>query len=366
MVELTRSLRLGAAPFRLAPMERRWVAPAGLAAALAAALVLSILVGAVHIPAGRLLDIMFGGAVPDAREAAVLWRIRLPRAALAVAVGAALGVAGAAQQGLFRNPLADPALVGVSAGAALAAVAVIVLGGSLAALVPSWLGPRALLPAAAFAGGLLATWVALRLARAAAANGGGTAGLLLAGVAVNAVAGAGTGLLVTLSDDRQLRDITFWSMGSLASGGWPGAASAGACTVAALALLLPVARRLDALLLGEREAEALGVDTVRLRRRVVAGVALAVGGAVAASGVVGFVGLVVPHLVRMLLGTPRHAMVLPCAALLGASMLLLADAAARVAAAPAELPIGLVTALLGGPFFILLLIRNGLGNGREG
>ena len=330
---------------------------------LGVAVLVSMMVGAVPIAPGRLAGIVLGGAVADAREAAVIWQIRVPRAALAVAVGAGLGLAGAAQQGLFRNPLADPALVGVSAGAALGAVAVIVLGDAVVARVAPWLAlwlpGRAMVPVAAFAGGVLASALALRLARPAAAAGGAVAGLLLAGVAVNAVAGAGTGLLVTMSDDRQLRDITFWSMGSLASGGWAGAALAGGCTVVAGVLLVPAARRLDALLLGEREAEALGVDTVRLRRRVVAGVALAVGGAVASAGVIGFVGLVVPHVVRMVLTGPRHGLVLPCAAVLGAALLLLADAVARVVAAPAELPIGLVTALLGGPFFVVLLMRQG-------
>ena len=264
-------------------------------------------------------------------------------------------MAGAAQQGLFRNPLADPALVGVSAGAALAAVAMIVLGPPLITLLAPWLPAGALVPLAAFGGGLLATGLALRLAQVSA-EAGGTAALLLAGIAVNAVAGAGTGLLVTLSNDRQLRDITFWSMGSFASGGWAGTLVAGGCAVIALALLLPAARQLDALLLGEQEAEGIGVDVHRLRQRTVCAVALAVGGAVAVSGVIGFVGLVVPHLIRTL-GGPRHGLVLPGAALLGAALLLLADAAARIVAAPAELPIGLVTALLGGPFFIVLLLR---------
>lgn len=325
----------------------------GLTVLLAVGFAVSIMVGAVRIPPLRMLALLTGTA-PDARESAVLWQIRLPRAAMAIVVGAALGLAGAAQQGLFRNPLADPALVGVSAGAALAAVATIVLGGPMLALSSGWLPPRSLLPVAAFLGALGATALSLRLARAS--SDGGTAGLLLAGIAVNAIAVAGTGLLVTLSDDRQLRDITFWSMGSLASGGWAGAASAGTCAAAATLVLLPAARQLDALLLGEREADGLGVDVTRLRRRVVCAVALSVGGAVATAGIVGFVGLVVPHLVRLVAG-PRHGLLLPGAAMLGASLLLMADAVARVAAAPAELPVGLVTALLGGPFFILLLLR---------
>lgn len=343
-----------------APAARSWqperlAFAAGLTALLAVGIAVSIMVRAVRAPPVRMLALLTGAA-PDAREAAVLWQIRLPRAAMAIVVGAALGLAGAAQQGLFRNPLADPALVGVSAGAALAAVATIVLGGPMLALSSGWLPPRLLLPAAAFLGALGATAVSLRLAHAS--SDGGTAGLLLAGIAVNAIAVAGTGLLVTLSDDRQLRDITFWSMGSLASGGWGGAASAGACAAVAALMLLPAARQLDALLLGELEADGLGVDVTRLRRRVVCAVALSVGGAVATAGIVGFVGLVVPNLVRLVAG-PRHGLLLPGAAVLGASLLLLADAVARVAAAPAELPVGLVTALLGGPFFILLLLRRG-------
>jgi iron complex transport system permease protein len=319
-----------------------------LALVLTVGLVLALTVGAVRLAPGRILELL-AGAPADPREAAVLFGIRLPRALLAVAVGAALGMAGAAQQGLFRNPLADPALVGVSAGAALGAVAAIVMGH----LAPAGVQP-VLVPLAAFGGGIAATVLALRLAQAG--GGAGTGGLLLAGIAVNAVCAAGTGLFVTISDDRQLRDITFWTMGSLAAGGWGGAAVAlAACAVAAL-LLVPRARALDALLLGEREAGSLGVDVPALRRAVVAATALAVGGAVAAVGIVGFVGLVVPHLLR-LGGTVRHGFLLPGAAVAGAGLLLLADAAARTLAAPAELPIGLVTSAIGGPFFILLLLR---------
>lgn len=341
------SLGLAAAPVprRLGPVPLL----AMLALLLAGMLMLALGLGAVPVPAARILAILLGTPA-EPREATVLLAIRLPRAALAIAVGAALGCAGAALQGLFRNPLAEPALVGVSSGAALAAVATIVLAGSLPAL--PLLPPRLFLPAAAFAGGLAATAAALRLARAA---GGGVAGLLLAGIAINAVASAGTGLLVTMSDDRQLRDITFWSMGSVAAGGWSGAAATAGCATLALLLLLPSARALDALLLGEAEARHLGVPVERLRLQVVTAVALSVGGAVAIAGIVGFVGLVVPHLVRLLAG-PRHRTLLPASALLGGALMLGADTLARSAAAPAELPVGLVTSALGGPFFIGLLL----------
>jgi iron complex transport system permease protein len=316
-----------------------------LLALLLAAALFAMSVGAVRLPLARLLALL-GGAVAEPMENVVLWQIRAPRTLLAMAVGASLGVAGAAQQGLFRNPLADPALIGVSAGAALAAVAGIVLGHHLPPI-------PFLVPLAAFLGGLVASALAFRLAGAAGAD---TSGLLLAGVAVNAVAAAGTGLLITISDDRQLRDITFWTMGSLAAGGWQAVLPAAIATAATLALLLPVTRALDALLLGEAEAAYLGVDVARLRRRVVAATALGVGAAVAACGIIGFIGLVVPHLVRMLVGG-RHVLVLPGSALLGAVLLLLADAGARTLAAPAELPVGLLTALLGGPFFVVLLLR---------
>jgi len=218
----------------------------------------------------------------------------------------------------------------------------------LQALAP--VPPGLLVPLLAFGGGLAASLLALRLA------GGDTAGLLLAGIAVNAACGAATGLLVTLSDDRQLRDITFWTMGSLAGGGWLGGGIALLASLIAAAMILPAAPALDALLLGEREAGWLGVRVDRLRLRVVVATALAVGAAVAAAGIIGFVGLVVPHLLR-LLGQPRHGVLLPGAALLGAALLLLADTLARGVAAPAELPVGLVTSALGAPFFIALLLR---------
>jgi iron complex transport system permease protein len=325
---------------------------AALAAVLAVGLVLALATGAVRLPPGRILELL-AGAPAEPREAAVLFGIRLPRAMLAIAVGAALGLAGAAQQGLFRNPLADPALVGVSAGAALGAVGAIVLGHLAPGAVQAFL-----VPVAAFAGGIAATVLALHLARAS--GGAGTGGLLLAGIAVNAVCAAGTGLFVTISDDRQLRDITFWTMGSLAAGGWNGGMLALLASLVAALILLPRARALDALLLGEREAAALGVDVAALRRAVVTATALAVGAAVAAVGIIGFVGLVVPHLLR-LAGTVRHGHLLPGAAIAGAGLLLLADAAARSLASPAEFPIGLVTSAIGGPFFIVLLLRRRAG-----
>jgi iron complex transport system permease protein len=226
-----------------------------------------------------------------------------------------------------------------------------VLGGTLA-LPP--LAQAAALPLAAFAGGLAATWLVYRLATRDGRTAVAT--LLLAGVALGAVAGAGTGLLLFLADDAQLRSVTFWSLGSLGGATWTALAGVAPLLLLALLVALALARPLNALLLGEAEAFHLGVRVERAKRMAVGVAALGVGAAVAVSGVIGFVGLVVPHLGRLALG-PDHRRLLPASALLGAALLLLADLAARTVAAPAELPIGILTALVGAPFFLWLLLR---------
>lgn len=314
--------------------------------------------GAMAVSPGQVLAILgerLGLTLPvdySRQQEAVLLTIRLPRVLLALLVGGGLAVAGAAMQALFRNPLADPGLVGVSSGSALAAVAVIVLGTSwLPALAPAdGFG----LPLAAFLGGLLATTLIYHLATSAGRTDVAT--LLLAGIAINAMAMAGTGLLTYMADDQQLRTLTFWTMGSLGGATW---SSVGICApfivLAALAILR-LRRTLNLLLLGEAEALHLGVAIDRVKRWLVVWVALLVGTAVAVSGIIGFVGLVVPHLLRLLLG-PDHRHLLPGCVLLGAGLLLAADLLARTVVAPAELPIGIVTALVGGPFFVWLLLR---------
>jgi iron complex transport system permease protein len=328
-----------------------------LAGALAATALAALSIGAVTITPREVLAILaarLGITLPwgfEPAQAAVLEMIRAPRVVLAVLVGAALAVAGAALQGLFRNPLADPALLGVSAGAALAAVAVIVLGATWLAGLETLFG-AATLPLAAFGGGLVATLLVHRLARREDETPIAT--LLLAGIAINAIAGAGTGVLTFVADDNQLRTLTFWSMGSLGGATW-GAVGAAAPLILLAGLLIPLhARALNALLLGEAEARHLGFDPERMKTRLVVLVALAVGAAVALSGIIGFIGLVVPHLLRLTIG-PDHRWLLPGAALLGATLLLGADLIARTLVAPAELPIGIVTALIGGPFFLWLL-----------
>ncbi|MGG5886243.1 FecCD family ABC transporter permease [Falsiroseomonas sp. HC035] len=328
---------------------------------LLVAMAAGILLGPAGISPGGFLAVLADAVglaqLPDAfrRDAAVLGVIRAPRVLMAALVGAGLGAAGAAMQGLFRNPLADPGLIGVSAGAALAAVAAIVFGGTVFGAAAGVLGLW-LLPVAAFCGGLAATLVMARLGHIGGVTGVAT--LLLAGVAVNALAGALTGLLIFTADDRQVRDITFWTLGSLAGSRWE------QVPVVALLVGLPVlglcalARPLDALLLGEAEAFHLGQRVEWVKRVAVTLAAVAVAAGVAFTGLIGFVGLVVPHLLRLGFGS-GHRLVLPGSALLGAALLVLADLAARSLAAPAELPVGVVTALLGAPFFLWLLRRAG-------
>lgn len=283
-------------------------------------------------------------------EAAILWHIRLPRLCLAAIVGAGLGASGAAMQGLFRNPLADPGLLGIANGAALA-VAI-----SLIAIPSSWglLGLYSI-SIAAFCGGLICCIVIFLFARR---SGGGVAALLLAGLAINALCGAAIGFLTYLSDDQQLRSLSFWTMGSLGGALWTQIAVCCSVLIPALLLLTRSARQLDVLQLGDRSAEYLGIDPRQLQRRTVILAALIVGSCVAVSGVIGFVGLLVPHLLRMLIG-PQHRWLLPGSALLGALLLLAADTLARTVVAPAELPVGVITSLLGAPYFLYLLISQG-------
>jgi heme transport system permease protein len=331
------------------------VLPALLVVLIVAAAVAAT-IGAAGIPLSRIVA-AFGLASGDPalveRDWLVLWSIRLPRIALAIVVGALLAACGGVMQGLFRNPLADPALVGVSGGAALAAAAMIVAGDRYVAAAGGSL-PIEALPFAAFTGALGSTIILYCIA----AHEGRTsiAMFLLGGLAIAALANAGLGLLVFLADDRQLRDINFWMLGSLSGATWP-KVSAIAPFLAAAGLAMPlIARGLDLLVLGESEAFHAGIEVERLKRICLLLVAAAAGAAVSISGVIGFVGLVVPHLLRLLIG-PSHHLLLPAAALLGAILLVIADSLARTLAAPAELPIGIVTAAIGAPFFLYLLLR---------
>lgn len=337
-----------------------WVAPLPLLGlALAAVGFLSLSIGAVPVGFGQVAGVLLdraGLSSPwafEATEQLVVLQIRLPRLILGALAGGGLAVSGALMQGLFRNPLADPGLVGVSSGAALAALVVLVFGAPLLAGFPAWVGDSAL-SVAAFLGGSLTVGIVYRIATRSGRTSVAT--MLLAGIAVNALAAAVVGLLIFSSDDQQLRDFTFWSLGSLAGTGWAGLATGGILLMAGILAAPLLARPLNALLLGEAEARHLGIDVERVKITAITLATLAAGSAVALTGIIGFVGLVAPHLIRLALG-PDHRVLIPGSALLGATLLLGADIVARTAVSPAELPIGIVTALIGAPFFLWLLLR---------
>ncbi|MEX0408509.1 iron ABC transporter permease [Aquibium sp. LZ166] len=310
--------------------------------------------GASHTSAMTLLwNVMSGADAISARDRIIVYDIRLPRVILGILIGAALAVSGAVMQGLFRNPLADPGLVGVSAGAGLGAISVIVLGTTALGPVVQMFGIYAL-PFSAFLGGLATSLILYRVATRRGQTSIAT--MLLAGIALAAMAGAFSGVMVYLADDRQLRDLTFWGLGSLAGATWTKIAAAAPIIVVTLLAAPFLARGLNALSLGEATAHHLGVPVQRLKNVAIVAVAAAVGACVAVSGGIGFVGIVVPHLLRLLIG-PDNRYLLPASALLGATLLLAADAVSRTIVAPAELPIGIVTAAVGAPFFLWILLR---------
>jgi iron complex transport system permease protein len=323
-----------------------------LAIALLIAVVLSVGMGAVDIAPQQVvaivlhhLDIDLDVAFTDQQDA-VVWSIRLPRVVLGILVGSGLAVSGAALQGMFRNPLADPGLIGVSSGAALGAVIALGLG-------ISWFG-IATTPLFAFVGGVVTAVIGYVLAR----HHGRTevVTLVLAGVALNTFAGAGTSLVTFIANDAQLRAIIFWSMGSLGSATWENVAAALPFILVGMAASLRWGNALNLMVLGEREARHLGIDTERLRVSVILLTALMTGATVAVAGIIAFVGLIVPHLVRLVAG-PDHRVLLPASALGGALLIVVADLFARTVVSPLELPLGVLTALIGGPFLLFLMMR---------
>ncbi|MGD9864188.1 MAG: FecCD family ABC transporter permease [Pseudodonghicola sp.] len=313
----------------------------------------SLATGAAGVSLGEALGRLIAGEGLSLQERVVLWQIRLPRLATGLLVGAALAVSGAVMQGLFRNPLADPGLVGVGAGAGLGAVLAIVLGGLLPAGLAGLTGVHTV-PIAAFLGGWAATLILYRVSTRAGRTSVAT--MLLAGIALAALAGAATGILVYAADDQQLRDLTFWNLGSLAGASWAKLSVAAPIMLVAMLGTLGLARGLNGLALGEAAAAHMGIPVQRMKNLAILCVAAATGAAVAVSGGIGFIGIVVPHLLRLATG-PDHRHLLPNAALLGASLLVGADMIARSILAPAELPIGIVTALLGAPVFLWILLR---------
>ncbi|MTI02473.1 iron ABC transporter permease [Roseibium sp. RKSG952] len=297
-------------------------------------------------------DLISGREVSDLNRI-VLWDIRLPRLAMGMLVGAALAVSGVVMQGLFRNPLADPGIVGVSAGAGLGAISAIILGSYLPAALLSVVG-NGLVAVAAFLGG----WASVLILYRVSTRRGQTsvATMLLAGIALGALSGAVSGVLVYMADDQQLRDLTFWGMGSLAGATWIKVVTVAPIILIAVVSTQFLARALNGMAMGEAVAHHIGIPVQRSKNLAILAVAAATGAAVAVSGGIGFIGIVVPHLLRLGTG-PDHHRLLMNSALLGASLLLCADMISRVIVAPAELPIGIVTAILGTPVFLWILLR---------
>ncbi|MGD8699940.1 MAG: iron ABC transporter permease [Gemmatimonadales bacterium] len=327
-------------------MTNRRLARLTLLALIAATIFLvSITVGAVHLPLRAVMAALSGAG--DETTRAIVLNLRLPRAVLALLVGGALGLAGAVFQALLRNPLAEPWVLGVSGGAAVGAVAAVVLGWSLPA---PWS-----VPLAALAGALLAIVLVLRIATHAA-RGLDTRVLILAGLVVAAFFNAVIQLLLTFASGETFRSAVFWMMGSLAAANWTSAVVLAAYLLPAMAALLFLARPLNLLAVGEETALYLGtrVERVKLASYLIA--SLLVAATVAVSGIIGFVGLIVPHAIRLMWGSD-HQLLLPASVLLGGGFLLAADTAARTVAAPAELPLGVITALVGVPLFVILLAR---------
>ncbi len=320
----------------------------------------SICLGALPISLSQTLGIILSKAGIEtsitwtAAQESVLLYIRLPRVLFGFFTGATLALCGAAIQGVFRNPLAEPGLIGTSGGAAMAAVLAIVFGSAITAEIFQAFS-YLIIPAAAFLGSLIATVLVYRLSSYQGRVDMAT--MLLAGVAINSLAFAVMGLAMFLADDSQLRSITFWSLGSLAGATWKGILISLPFMAIALVVLPCLARRLDVLAIGEAEAWHLGIDANKTRYMIIIFVALAVGASIAFTGMIGFVGLVVPHLLRLVIG-PAHRLLLLSSALLGGILLTSADLLARVVAEPAELPLGVVTALIGAPYFLWLLIQS--------
>ncbi|MEX3071231.1 FecCD family ABC transporter permease [Vibrio alginolyticus] len=325
-----------------------------LSAVLGLVAVSSITVGPMNIGFSDSLRSLIGAGSDLAPHIQlVINEIRLPRTILCMFIGAILAICGVVMQGLFRNPLAEPGIIGVSAGAALGGAFAIVMFADFSQNYPQLMNLAAL-PLFAFLGGSLTTILVYKLGT----NKFGTSVtiMLLAGVAISALSGAAIGYMNFVADDQMLRDLSLWSMGSLAGAKWSGIALAAVTLIALLFWFQKKAMALNAFLLGESEARHLGIPVQRLKRQLIILSAVGVGVTVSICGAIGFIGLVIPHLGRMLAG-PDHRTLLPISALLGALLLTGADMFARVAVAPAELPVGIVTALIGAPFFIYLLFQ---------
>jgi len=322
-----------------------------LAILLPVAALVSITVGTVDISLLDGLAALTGSSI-NSQTHTILIDIRLPRILLAIAVGAVLASTGAVMQGLFRNPLADPSLIGVSSGASVGASLMIVTAGGF--IKSGALLGLSLVAVGAFVGGFAATLLVYRLATSGIGTSVTT--MLLAGIAIGALAGALNSLLSYFSDNDMLRQISLWQMGNLSGASWTKVIVMGAVALLLMGLFPRESKALNGLLLGESEARHLGIDVQRVKRRLIVLTALGVGVSVALAGLVGFVGLIMPHIVRLAIG-PDHRWLVPASALAGATLLVIADSLARIVVIPAELPTGILTALLGAPFFVALLLQ---------
>ncbi|HVT86191.1 MAG TPA: iron ABC transporter permease [Chitinophagaceae bacterium] len=331
-----------------------------LAILLIVSLIISARVGAVNISYEQIVT-FFGhkfGFIhdndPDSIQQALFFQIRLPRVILCAFVGAALSVSGALMQALFRNPIVEPGLVGTSSGAALGAAFVFVMGKALAGSFADTIGPF-MLPLFAFIGGLVATLLVYRLSSVFGKTNVNT--MLLAGIAVNALANGGTGFFSYIARDPQARSITFWNLGTLSGADWHAVELVGISTTVGILICYRYSKALNALLLGETEAGYLGINTEKLKMRIILINTFIVAMATSIVGVIGFIGLIVPHLLRMMKSSDNRFLII-ASALLGAILLNMADMVSRVIVAPSEFPIGIITAFVGAPVFLFLLIRN--------
>ncbi|MCQ0971955.1 iron ABC transporter permease [Paracoccus sp. TK19116] len=339
------------------PVDRSALIAVGLSLLFVVVLLATVAIGAVSLSLSEVLSALMS-RISDVEldrdqvlNSAVVWDLRLARSVTAIIVGASLATCGAAMQGLFGNPLADPGIVGVSSGASLGAIAVVVLQISAFGI---WT-----LPVGAFVAGVGTTFLIYGLARPGR-EGTDSSRLLLVGIAVNAIGGAFAGYLTYLATAEQLQSLTFWSMGSLSSAKWLTVGITVGPAVIGIALLMIWARPLDLLALGERQARHLGVDVRSLRRKLIFVTALLVAAAVSFNGTIGFVGLVVPHIFRLLIG-PGHRQLIPFSALGGGLLVMMADLAARTMDPPNEVPIGVIMGSLGGPFFLWMIWRGRTG-----
>lgn len=331
-----------------------------LAIILLITLVVSAKVGAVDLSyekifafIGHCLGFNDGATINNIEEQ-VFWKIRLPRVVLCAFVGAALSVSGALMQALFRNPIVEPGLVGTSAGAAFGAAFVFVMGKSIAGAYADAVGPF-MLPLFAFLGGFLATWVVYKLSNVFGKISVNT--MILAGIAINALANGGTGFFSYVARDPQARSITFWNLGTLSGADWSGVLLVGASTTIGIFICLRYSKALNALLLGDEEARYLGVNTEKIKKRVLLLNIFIVAIATSIVGVIAFLGLIVPHMLRMLKSSDNRFLIIG-SALLGGILLNFADMTARVLVAPSEFPIGIITAFVGAPVFLIILINN--------